>query len=192
MNDVFTDIYLKKEWQQIIGTFSGPGASLECSSSYLDFLQNFIKDNNIKSILDIGCGDFNLMQHLNFENLIYKGVDIVQFLVNENNKKYSKSNIKFEHKDLTTQKETEIYDLILIKDVFQHLSFKNIFLILENIKGKNILISNDYYKNYNLDIDDGGWRYVDVSYQPFNLKGDYIFQWPVLSTTKKVFHYKNE
>lgn len=192
MNDVFTNIYINKEWQQIVGTFSGPGSSIECSNAYLKFIQEFIQKNNVISILDIGCGDFNLMQHLNYDGLNYKGIDIVKFIIDENNQKFSKENIKFEYKDITIEKENYYYDLILIKDVFQHLSFKNIFSTLENIKGRHILISNDYYKNYNLDIDDGGWRYMDISYRPFNLKGEYIFQWPVLSTTKKTFYYQNE
>jgi len=192
MKDIFTNIYLNKEWLQICGTYSGPGSSIECSKPFVDFLQEFITVNNIKSILDIGCGDFNLFKHLKLDDIQYKGIDIVDFIIKDNIEKYSSSNIKFKCKDVTQEKETDIYDLIIIKDVLQHLSYESILAILNNINGKNLFLINDFFENYNVDIKDGGWRCMNIAKPPFNLKGDYIFEWPVFSVTKKLFHVINE
>ena len=63
LKDTFTKIYKNKNWQDIYGTESGPGSSIECSKPYLDFLQEFCNSYSIKSILDLGCGDFNLMRY---------------------------------------------------------------------------------------------------------------------------------
>lgn len=192
MKEIFTNIYKNKEWLTAFGTYSGPGSSIQCSKPFLDFLQDFLIKNKINSILDVGCGDFNLLKHLNLENVNYKGIDVVDFVIEETINKHQCSNIVFECKDLTKEKEDQNYDLIIIKDVLQHLSYKNIFALLKNMNGKNLFLINDFFEDYNVDVKDGGWRYMNMAIEPFNLKGKYIFEWPVFSVTKKVYHVINE
>ena len=189
MKQAFENIYRSGEWiNSYGGTESGPGSSLNCSSEYLMFLSDFIIKNNIKSILDIGCGDFNLMKHFKFEGLNYLGIDLVDFIVENNNIKYGTSNIKFKCLDiLNDHLDTSEYDLILIKDVLQHLNNDTIEKIINRLKfAKNILITNDY-TNKNIDCTIGGYRPVNISILPFNFNGNYIFEWNSCGFYKKTF-----
>ena len=123
MKQAFENIYRSGEWiNSYGGTESGPGSSLNCSSEYLTFLSDFIIKNNIKSILDIGCGDFNLMKHFKFEGLNYLGIDLVDFIVENNNIKYGTSNIKFKCLDiLSDHLDTSEYDLDSCVETLTHI-----------------------------------------------------------------------
>jgi len=64
---------------------SGPGSipgSIQ-TKNIIDNLDFFIKKNNIKSILDMPCGDFSWMQDLIKKNnyINYKGYDIVEDII---------------------------------------------------------------------------------------------------------------
>ncbi len=189
MKNIFTDIYKNKKWKDNYGTDSGPGSSIECSKPYLDFLQEFCMSNNIKSILDLGCGDFNLMMHFNFNKIEYVGIDIVDYIIVKNQQLYGISNIKFKCESITEYKMDNHYDLIILKDVFQHLSINNIKKILGNInKNKHVIITNDYSdNNNNNDINDGGYSSIDLLKFPYNKMGQFVFEWQSCFFLKKSF-----
>ena len=49
----FTEIYLHNHWE----AGSGIGSMVEHVRPYVDMLQAFIRNNAIKSVVDVGCGD---------------------------------------------------------------------------------------------------------------------------------------
>ena len=57
---IFTKIYETKKWGEINGKgTSGNGSSIEVTGTeYNPFIKNFIKENNIRTVVDLGCGDF--------------------------------------------------------------------------------------------------------------------------------------
>jgi hypothetical protein len=63
MDQVFTKVYENNIWGndnnvEYNGS-SGPGSDIDYNKdNYVPFLKNFITDNNIKNIVDLGCGDF--------------------------------------------------------------------------------------------------------------------------------------
>lgn len=189
MKDIFTNIYKNKTWQDNYGTESGPGSSLECAKPYLDFLQQFCRTNNITSVLDLGCGDFNLMRHFDFTNINYKGVDIVEHIISQNINLYSSKNIKFEVNSICEYYNTEEFDLVICKDVLQHLSHDNINKILHIKNYKYALYTNDYNSDVvNYKIEDGQYSPIDLSKDPYNMDGEYIFEWlSCVCFTKRVF-----
>lgn len=192
LDNIFEDIYKTGYWKDIVGAESGPGSSIDCSKQYLDFLQSFCVNNNIKSILDLGCGDFNLMRHFNFTNIMYHGIDVVDFVIQNNCIRYSKSNITFETGSIINYTPKQQYDLILCKDVLQHLSTNNIKNLLVNLKSsytKHVLITNDYSDNHNLKINDGEYSSIDLSKEPYNSDGQFVFEWQSCYFLKKVFKY---
>lgn len=88
------------------------------SGSYGDNLNrklNWLKDLDIKSIYEFGCGDFNfgwrLLQH--YPDVQYKGVDLSDTIVNRN--RQIAPNQTFE-----VSSEVEPADLILCVDVLLH------------------------------------------------------------------------
>jgi len=191
MKNIFDAIYLNKYWvDPQRGSESGPGSSFECSSEYLLFLQKFIHDYDIKSIIDLGCGDFNLMKHFNLQNVSYKGVDIVYHIIEQNKSKYTTPTVSFEYNDIS-ECVYKNYDLLIIKDVIQHLDNSTIYKILKNItENKYILIINDY-TTINTDCLIGGYRPINVAISPFNLPGNWIFEWDSCGFFKKCYLIKN-
>ena len=55
-----------------IETYSGPGSLLKNTNNLIEGLSLFIKEYNIKSIIDVPCGDFNYMKEINLDNVNYK------------------------------------------------------------------------------------------------------------------------
>lgn len=187
MKNIFTDIYMSKKWQDNYGTESGPGSSIECSKPYLDFLKEFCYTHGVKSILDLGCGDFNLMKHFDFTNIDYIGIDIVDHIIVQNQHLYTESNIKFKSESLINYSNDISADLILCKDLLQHLSKTSIFHIL-NIKNyKYALYTNDYAEVNNSDVEDGNYSPIDLSKEPYNVTGEYIFEWQSCFFKKRVY-----
>lgn len=175
MKSIFEKIYLDNSWT----SESGPGSLPENASDYLLFLSNFIEKNEINTIFEIGCGNWNLLKKLNLNNKRYFGIDIVESIILKNKLLYSSGSITFETIDATQYVPNYIYDLILIKDTFQHLSYESINLILKNIsfKYKCLMITNDY-TTVNWDCKNGGWRALNMTLPPFELKPkeELIFQ----------------
>ena len=83
---------------------SGPGSNpdIQQTKNLVVNLDSFIKNNNIKSILDMPCGDFAWMKkiiELN-QNLKYYGFDIVKEIIDLNAQRYGSDNVKFVQKDI--------------------------------------------------------------------------------------------
>ena len=130
--EIFRDIYRINEWGGK-GTRSGKGSEIGSTINIRKELPILLKELQIKSMLDIPCGDFNWIKEVDLDFLSYIGADIVPEIIDANNKKYSSKFRKFIKLDITTQNLPQT-DLILCRDLFIHLSFKDIFKAIENIK----------------------------------------------------------
>lgn len=189
--DIFDKIYKRGGWSN---KGSGPGSDPNVYKEYASVVSNIIKFTpNIKTILDVGCGDFKIMTSVDMSNKEYVGIDVSQTIINENNKLYSKENIKFLNLDVTSDEIPEA-DIIIIKDVLQHLPndmVKNI-LNLVKTKCKYALITNDYTdKNLNNDIEIGKWRKINVLISPYDMNGVTVFNDKGKQTSLSFFGDKN-
>ena len=123
-------------------------------------------------MLDLGCGDWQFSKFLDLSSVSYLGVDVVESVIESNSTSYSASNIKFISRDITTY-EIPKADLIICKDVLQHLSNKDVITILVKIitSSKFSLITNDFKpeNTENKDIDNGDYRCLDLTLSPFYL-----------------------
>ena len=158
---IFTSIYKSKHWVQnpndLSNEFisvSGPGSNTH-SEQYKNLIKNFnmiIDKYDIKSIIDIPCGDFLWIKKIIQEKKIkYLGIDIVEELIQENKSKYQNENIKFSTGDIVSYEIKEKYDLILVRDLLIHLDNTDITKILDNLKKMNVkyLAINNYEINKN-------------------------------------------
>ncbi|MDC3242765.1 hypothetical protein OAT82_03755, partial [Flavobacteriaceae bacterium] len=131
-----------------------------------------LKKKDIDFILDIPCGDFNWMQNVNLANLNYIGGDIVNLLIDKNNDEYKNDAINFEVLDITSSNLPKV-DLIFCRDCLVHLSYKNIYKSLVNIKkskSKYLLTTSFFRCEENKDIITGEWRKLNFEIAPFNFK----------------------
>ena len=94
---VFSDIYKNRVWgtnEKGEGT-SGPGSAEEHTKKYVVFLQKFMTERDIKSVVDAGCGDWEISRFINWDGIQYQGYDVVKSLIDKNQQKYAKANISF-------------------------------------------------------------------------------------------------
>lgn len=179
MEEIFTRIYENNEWgtnhnNEYNGS-SGDGSDIEYNKIYyIPFLQQFIVNNHIKSIVDLGCGDFRCGP-LIYDNLdiSYNGYDIYKKLI-DYNKKQNKNIDKYKFNYLDFFKEIEKIesgDLCILKDVLQHWELESIYIFLDKMvllkKFKYILIINCGYQTIdNTTIQCGQWRPLSYKYYP--------------------------
>lgn len=180
----FSDIYKHKKWHQ----GSGSGSQPETTILYREFVHKFLGKNKIKRVIDLGCGDWAFSRLINWSELdYYIGIDIVDSVIEKNNLLFANSTIKFMCLNII-ESEWPDADLLILKDVLQHLSNKNIEIVLEKAKKyKYLLITNEWVKDCkNNDIQDGDVRPLDLRLAPFkqDFKILYKFKSPSLRTSK--------
>jgi len=163
-----------------IETYSGPGSLLENTDLLIENLNLFIKDFDIKSIIDVPCGDFNYMSKVNLDDIEYLGLDISENAINLCNLKNNNSNINFKVFDATIEK-LPYADLILIKDLFLHLSFEHINKILDNVKssGCKYFATSRYAYGNEINRDKTSSltaRSIEITTEPFNFNYPFIFK----------------
>ena len=120
---------------------SGPGSNLQNTAEIRIRIPELLKKYNIRLLIDAPCGDFNWMKNISKElNEIldnYLGIDIVDEVIDLNNKYYATDKIKFVKADLTKDALPE-YDCVICRDLFLHLSYSNILKVLSNFKKSGI------------------------------------------------------
>jgi SAM-dependent methyltransferase len=174
MSEVFNEIYKKNKW----GSGSGAGSLPKHTKGYVNFLQNFLKDKQINSVVDMGCGDWQFSNTINWTGVDYLGFDVVKSVIERNVNKYSDTNIQFELYSGNPE-DLPYADLLIVKDVLQHLSKNSIDNFLKNIdRYKFCLITNcvnPFGETVNAEIQDGGFSHLDVQLPPFNIQATEVF-----------------
>ena len=167
IKQIFTDIFLKNEWGGS-ESVSGPGSSLEQTRVLINELPKLFKQYDIKSILDIPCGDFFWLSNVNLADIDYIGADIVERIVEDNQNNYPK--FVFLNMDIITSSLPQV-DLIFCRDCLVHLPYTDIFTAIENIKnsGSKYLLTTSFTDHDNVDMFIGGWRPINLCKEPFNL-----------------------
>ena len=167
--DIFSSYYKNNSWGSTESS-SGPGSELRNAQALISELPSLIEKWHIKSILDIPCGDWNWMRHVDRRGAAYIGADIVPELINDNNKKYP--GIDFRIINASYDPLPEV-DLILCRDLLIHLPYSEISNIFRNLKKSNskYLLTTTFMRKAqpNLDIVIGGARRINLTTPPFDL-----------------------
>lgn len=97
------------------------------------FLKKFITDNEVKTVVDLGCGDFRCGPHIyNDLNVKYVGYDAYEKVVSNNKENFNPSKFQFHHLDFLNNKEKLISaDMCILKDVLQHWFMEEIYSFLD-------------------------------------------------------------
>lgn len=148
--ETFSEIYRENKWGGKEGEFySGEGSRGTYAKVYADAVKNFIAENNIKKVVDLGCGDFQVASMFGSDNFQYTGCDVVPDLVRHLNEKFKSETVEFRCLNIV-EDELPKGDLCLIRQVLQHLSNAEISQILENCKKFRYLIITEHYPNPNV------------------------------------------
>ena len=114
--------YWEKRYSR--GKTSGSGSYGRLAQYKADFLNKFFEDNQVSSILDMGCGDGNQLSLL--RDVAYVGADVSETVLEKNRARFAhRPNSKFLHvNDLAT---IDPVDLAMSNDVIYHLIEDEIF-----------------------------------------------------------------
>jgi SAM-dependent methyltransferase len=127
--ETFTEIYRAGMW----GGGSGSGSADEFAVPYCDFVLSFIAGHGIRSVVDLGCGDFRIGSRLAVFGGKYIGVDVVPSLIESLNRQFARDGVTFHCVDITASAPPSA-DLCLIRQVFQHLSNAEIMSALQHCR----------------------------------------------------------
>lgn len=175
-------IYQKHLWGGNTHDFySGSGShNPEIIESYLKVVIQFLKTQKpLLVVCDLGCGDFNIGKQLVPFSKKYIGVDIVDHLIDRNNKLFKADNLEFNCLDIAKDLLPK-GDCVILRQVLQHISNTEIeHVVAKLLNYKYIIITEHlplgaFTPNKNI-ISGQGIRIkqnsgVNLLEAPFNLK----------------------
>jgi SAM-dependent methyltransferase len=174
LTNTFNRIYAERTWGKDVagkGT-SGTGSTLEITREYRAYVEDFMKKHSVKSVVDAGCGDWSFSSAIDWGDASYLGIDIASDVIAAVRNKHEKGRSTFQVGDITD--ELPAADLLISKDVLQHLSNELVHKFIRNNlrKGKYkwVILTNDRGSE-NRDVASGGYRAIDLAAPPFEVRG---------------------
>jgi hypothetical protein len=130
---VFTAIYRDNVWGGAAGEPCSGGGSTDAAAveGYLGMFRSEAERLGFAtmSVVDLGCGDMRIGERLIPFCGSYTGVDVVEFLVRDHQSRLGSEKIRFLHLDAVAD-ELPAGDVCLVRQVFQHLSNRQVSRIL--------------------------------------------------------------
>jgi hypothetical protein len=161
-------------------SLSGNGSDLIQTKEVARALPNLIKALDIRSMLDIPCGDLYWISKIDLGDVSYIGADVVQEVINNNIRKYGSNKRVFAQLDITNSVPPMV-DLVFSRDLFVHLSTKDIESSLRNIVESNSLYlamttftEAHHYRNLRRFSRGVGWRPINFQIYPWNFPAPFL------------------
>ncbi len=170
----FTRVYETRRWATG-ESVSGPGSDHGSGSveHATRLLRRFIPELGVRSMTDVPCGDFHWMGAVlaAHPEVDYTGYDIVEPLIARNRRVHPGRT--FETLDIVTEVPARA-DLILCKDLINHLYEKDVRAALRNMVASGstwlLITSNAGYENLELEmLAPGASRELDLAAPPYDL-----------------------
>ena len=149
---------------------SGEGATDEQTAHLRGILPALLRRLNVRSLLDLPCGDYGWMRHVPLPVEHYIGADILPILIDANQKSFGDERHHFVVLDLTSDVPPAA-DALLCRDCLVHLSFADTARALANIQRSNVrfLLTTTFPLTVeNEDIITGDWRPINLQRPPFD------------------------
>jgi hypothetical protein len=183
VRDVFEDVYARHLWCGSRPDFnSGSGSDPCVTAPYIDFVRGLVAGHagRIQTIVDLGCGDFRVGSRLQIDGVRYIGVDVVRPLIEHHQARFGTPLCDFVCAD-ATQEALPAGDLLLIRQVLQHLANEQIASILQRARafpfvlvtehhpapGRLRMVNRDKTHGPNVRVAKGSGVYIDKP--PFSL-----------------------
>lgn len=214
--EILRNRIMKREFQKIYETrywdtpnnsgesLSGEGSIMKNTILIREAITNILSEFNIKTMLDAGCGDWNWMKKISCFLPDYTGLDVAPFVV-ENNKKYTKKNIRFINEaslSFLSKTPSKEFDLILIRHTLEHLPTNYNIDLLNEVKrcSKYALITSTLQETPTTNKTEifGGYApinllkipYVEVLGKPLRQIDDYCIPEPKGVTFINFYEFK--
>lgn len=128
--------------------YSGDGShNSEIIEPYISIVTSFLTSfKEPLTICDLGCGDFNVGKEFVKYSKKYIAVDIVSDLITHNKYIFKESNLEFHCLDIAID-ELPIGDCVLLRQVLQHLSNKEVKSIIKKLTNFKYIILTEHIPN---------------------------------------------
>ena len=169
MRDVFTQIYRTNKWGSNESR-SGKGSGLGQTQKVRDALPGLLQAFQIRSMLDLPCGDFHWMKEVDLRGVDYIGADIVPELIAETSARHAAPGRRFVTLNLTSD-DLPKADLLLCRDCWVHLNTPDIAAAIANIRRSGItylLATTFTHHPVNRDKVRGKFRMLNLQVAPFH------------------------
>jgi len=166
---VFTDIYRERAWGRG-ESISGPGSDAEQTRAIRGALPALLARLEVRTLLDLPCGDFHWMSRVPLEGVRYLGADIVAPLIRDNARRHGREGREFLRLDLLRD-DLPRADLVLCRDCLVHLGFADVARALDNLarSGASYLLTTHFPgTERNEEIETGDWRPLNLEAAPFH------------------------
>jgi hypothetical protein len=170
MSAVFASIYDSGIWGRTESR-SGFGSNLIQTKVLREELPKLVKELRVSSFLDIPCGDWYWMRHVELAVEQYVGADVMPSLVESLTRAFALPGREFRVLDVSIDELPRV-DMIFSRDCLVHFSFEHVLRTLSNFKrsGSQYLVSTTFPdRKSNFDIKTGEWRPINLCATPFDL-----------------------
>lgn len=159
--------------------YSGDGSHLpELVEPYVEVVKSFLNSfEQLLTICDLGCGDFNIGKQLVQYSDKYIAVDIVPELIERNKELFEVDHLEFQCLNIATDDLPEA-DCVILRQVLQHLSNAEVKSVVQKLQDYKYVILTEHIPegdfDPNTDIISGqGTRLkkksgLDILAPPFN------------------------
>ncbi|MCB1001361.1 MAG: class I SAM-dependent methyltransferase [Acidimicrobiales bacterium] len=167
LSDRFDYIYEHGIWSGDVAPPSGLGSSLAATEGLRAELPALLDELGVRSLLDLGCGDYTWMQTLSLD-VEYHGVDVSARVIEQNRRDHPE--VRFSVLDATSD-EIPRADAVLCREVLFHLSLADSLRVIDNLRRSGstyLLTTSDDSSSVNADIVSGDFRPINLCRAPFD------------------------
>lgn len=153
---------------------SGLGSEVDATAQIRSEIPKLLSELNVRSLLDLPCGDFGWMEKTRLPVETYIGGDLVESVVQELSDKFAglRGGVSYSFRVLDLVKDDlPKADLVLCRDCLVHFSYEFIAKALRNLKrcgAKYLLMTTFTNLSENIDVQDGDWRPLNFEVAPFS------------------------
>lgn len=136
---LFEKIYEQGRWgssPEGARYFSGPGSLPRWTSGYERLVADLVEQRDVRTLVDLGCGDFQVAARILARcrrPVAYVGCDVAANVVAHDATVHGRPGVEFRCLDVTRD-PLPAGDLVMVREVFQHLSNRLVHAALANIR----------------------------------------------------------
>lgn len=147
--DTMEQVYEMNLWGNNNSNFySGEGShNPEIINPYIEVVLSFLTSfKKPLTVLDLGCGDFNIGKNFVKHTKKHIAVDIVNDLINHNKERFKENNLEFHCLDIAVDKLPDA-DCVTLRQVLQRLSNKEVQNIVNKLHNYKYVILTEHLPN---------------------------------------------